>query len=63
MFKLKSGSELKEADLKVSAIFYYCREDNQGACFVDAVIWKLPIKIEKDAGDTAVTLDYDIKLP
>ena len=63
MFKLKSGSELKETDLKVSAIFYYCREDNQGACFIDAVVWRLPIKIEKDAANTAVTLDYLVKLP
>ncbi|HHT9105355.1 MAG TPA: thioredoxin-like domain-containing protein [Candidatus Wujingus californicus] len=62
-FILRSGSESKEADLKVSVSFYYCREDNQGACFIDAVIWKQPIKIEKDAGDTAVAMDYSVKLP
>jgi hypothetical protein len=62
-FILKSGSELKETDLKVSAIFYYCREDNQGACYIDAVEWRQPIKIDKDAGDTAVSLDYEVKLP
>ena len=59
----KTTSEEKSTDLKVSVSFYYCREDNQGACFVDAVIWKLPIKLDKESGNIAVTLDYDVKLP
>ncbi len=59
----KTASEEKSTDLKVSMSFYYCREDNQGACFIDAVIWQLPIKIEKDTGDTAVALDHSVKLP
>ena len=59
----KTGSEVLSTDVKVSMSFYYCREDNQGACFIDAVVWRLPIKIDKDTGDTAVTLDYDVKLP
>ncbi|HHT9106815.1 MAG TPA: NHL repeat-containing protein, partial [Candidatus Wujingus californicus] len=59
----KTTSEEKSTDLKVSAIFYYCREDNQGACFVDAVICHQPVKIDKDSGNTAVTLNYDVKLP
>ena len=59
----KTTSEEKSTDLKVSVSFYYCREDNQGACFIDAIIWQLPIKIDKDIGDTAGTLDYDVKLP
>ncbi|MDO8141081.1 MAG: thioredoxin-like domain-containing protein [Candidatus Brocadiales bacterium] len=63
MFKLKSGSELKETDLKVSTIFYYCREDNQGACFIDAVEWKQPLEISKDSGNTEILLDYQVKLP
>jgi DNA-binding beta-propeller fold protein YncE len=58
----KTGSEVLSTDLKVSVSFSYCREDNQGACFIDAVIWRLPIKIDKDTGDTAVALDYDIKI-
>lgn len=60
---LKTGSEVLSTDLKVSVSFYYCREDNQGACFIDAVVWRLPIKVDKDTGDTAATLDYDVKLP
>ncbi len=59
----KTASEEKSTDLKVSVSFYYCRGDNQGACFIDAVIWQLPIKIEKDTGDTAVALDHNVKLP
>lgn len=59
----KTGSEVLSTDLKVSVSFYYCREDNQGACFIDAVVWHQPIKIDKDTGDTAVALDYDVKLP
>ncbi len=63
MFKLKSGSKLKEADLKVSAIFYYCREDNQGACFTGAVEWHQPIGISKDSENAEILLDYQVKLP
>ncbi len=59
----KTGTDVQNTDLKVSTSFYYCREDNMGVCFINAVIWRLPIKIDKDAGDTAVTLDYDVKLP
>ena len=59
----KTGSEVLSTDLKVSVSFYYCREDNQGTCFIDAIGWRLPIKIDKDTDDTAVTLDYDVKLP
>src|SRR3989338_2921795 len=59
----KTTSEVQSTDVKVSVSFYYCREDNQGACYIDAVIWKLPIKIDKDTADTAVTLDYGVKLP
>ena len=59
----KTTSDVQNTDLKVSVSFYYCREDNQGACYLDAVVWRLPIKIDKDIGDTAGTLDYDVKLP
>ena len=59
----KTTSEEKSTDVKVSVSFYYCREDNQGACYMDAVVWHLPIKIEKESANTAVTLDYGVKLP
>ena len=59
----KTTSEVQSTDLKVSLSFYYCREDNQGACYIDAVVWQLPVKIDKDTGDTAVTLDHSVKLP
>jgi sugar lactone lactonase YvrE len=59
----KTGSEEQNVDLEASASFYYCREDNQGACLIDAVVWRLPIKIDKDTGDTVVILNYDVKLP
>jgi len=39
----KTGSEVLSTDLKVSVSFYYCREDNQGTCFIDAVVWHQPI--------------------
>ncbi len=60
---LQTDAEQRNTEVKVSASFYYCREDNQGACYIDAVIWRLPVRIEKTTGDTAVTLDYQVKLP
>ncbi|HHT9144261.1 MAG: thioredoxin-like domain-containing protein [Candidatus Brocadiaceae bacterium] len=59
----KTTSEEKNTDLKISVSFYYCRDDNQGACFIDAVVCHQPIKLDKEYGDTAVTIDYDVKLP
>ena len=59
----KTTSDVQNTDVKVSVSFYYCREDNQGACFIDAVVCHQPIKLDKDTGDTAVILGYDVKLP
>ena len=59
----KTTSDVQSTDVKISVSFYYCREDNQGACYMDAVVWHLPIKIEKESANTAVTLDYGVKLP
>src|SRR3989339_721190 len=59
----KTTAEVQSTDLKVSVSFYYCREDNQGTCFIDAVIWKLPIRIDKESANTAVALDHGVKLP
>src|SRR3989339_2031379 len=59
----KTTPEVQSTDLKISVSFYYCREDNQGACYIDAVVWKLPIKLDKESGDTAVILGYGVKLP
>ncbi|HHT9116015.1 MAG TPA: hypothetical protein ACFYEL_06050, partial [Candidatus Wunengus californicus] len=59
----KTTSEVQSTDLKVSVSFYYCREDNQGACYIDAVVWHLPIKLDKESANTAVTVDYGVKLP
>ncbi len=59
----KTTSDVQNTDLKVSVSFYYCREDNQGACYLDAVVWHLPIKLDKESGDTLVTLGYEVRLP
>lgn len=59
----KTGSEIEKTEVKVSVNFYFCREDNQGACFIDAVVWHQPIKIDKESADTSVTMDYLVSLP
>ena len=59
----RTTSDVQSTDVKISVSFYYCREDNQGACYIDAVVWKLPIKLDKESANTAVTMDYSVKLP
>ena len=59
----RTTSDVQSTDVKISVSFYYCREDNQGACYIDAVVWHQPVKIDKDAGDTTVIIDYLVKLP
>src|SRR3989339_1534890 len=54
----RTTSDVQSTDVKISVSFYYCREDNQGACYIDAVVWQLPIRIDKGTGDTSVTLDH-----
>lgn len=51
-----------ETEITVSAVFYYCREDNQGGCFLEAVIWKQPVKMNGGNGKT-LNFDYEIQLP
>lgn len=60
---LKTDADAQSTEMKVSAGFYYCREDNQGACYIEAVAWHVPVRIEKDTGDTVMTLDYQVKSP
>jgi len=59
----RTTSDVQSTDVKISVSFYYCREDNQGACYIDAVVWHQPVKIDKDTGDTTVIIDYLVKLP
>ena len=59
----KTTPEVQSTDLKVSISFYYCREGNQGTCFIDAAVCHQPIKLDKESANTAVTLDYGVKLP
>src|SRR3989339_1169501 len=59
----RTTSDVQSTDVKISVSFYYCREDNQGACYIDAVVCHQPIKLDKDTGDTAVILGYGVKLP
>ncbi len=60
---IKTGAETERTEVKVSATFYFCREDNQGACYIDAVVWRQPIRIDKESANTTATLDYEVKLP
>ena len=59
----KTDSEIENTEIKVSVNFYFCREDNQGACFIDAVVCHQPIKLDKESANTAITMDYLVKLP
>ncbi|MCF6149085.1 MAG: redoxin domain-containing protein [Candidatus Kuenenia sp.] len=52
-----------ETEIKVSVVFYYCREDNQGGCFMDAIMWKQPVKMNEGVEGTAFIYDYEIQLP
>lgn len=58
-----TGSEARDGSLTVSTTFYYCRTDNQGACYLDPVVWHVPVKLSKDSQDASMLLGYDVKLP
>lgn len=53
----KTSGEIKELPLKVSITFYYCREDNQGVCLAESVVWSIPVKLSAQ-GETTLRLDY-----
>jgi len=53
----KTSGEIRELPLKVSITFYYCREDNQGVCLIDSVVWHVPLRLEAQ-GETVLRLEY-----
>jgi hypothetical protein len=53
----KTSGEVKELPLKVSITFYYCREDNQGVCLAESVVWHVPLRLEAQ-GENMLRLDY-----
>ncbi|MDI6759371.1 MAG: thioredoxin-like domain-containing protein [Candidatus Brocadiaceae bacterium] len=53
----KTPGATPEFPLKVSVTFYYCREDNQGVCLADSVVWSIPIKLLAQ-GETVLRLEY-----
>ncbi|HHT9132817.1 MAG TPA: hypothetical protein ACFYED_10075, partial [Candidatus Tripitaka californicus] len=58
----KTLGEIKELPLKVSIAFYYCREDNQGVCLAESVVWRVPLRLEAQ-GETVLRLDYAVGRP
>jgi thiol-disulfide isomerase/thioredoxin len=57
------GHDFQNTEITVFLSFFYCRKDNQGACFIDSVILHQPITTDRDSENTLVTLDYPVKIP
>src|SRR3989338_8506638 len=58
----KTPNEAKESPLKISITFYYCREDTQGVCLAESVVWHVPLRLEAQ-GETMLRLDYAVGRP
>jgi DNA-binding beta-propeller fold protein YncE len=52
-----------EARVTVSATFFYCRDDDQGVCLVQAAVFEQPLRIAADAPGREVTIRYDAPGP
>jgi DNA-binding beta-propeller fold protein YncE len=48
-----------EGRITVSATFYYCRDDDQGVCLVQAAVFEQPIRIAGGAPGREVTIRYE----
>ena len=47
--------------LKLSLIYYYCKEGAEGICKMGTVTWTLPLTIDPQAKESAAALDYEVK--
>ncbi|MFN3466235.1 MAG: hypothetical protein ACK4WF_00860, partial [Candidatus Brocadiales bacterium] len=59
----KTPEATPEFPLKVSVTFYYCREDGQGVCLGDSVVWSAPVKLSAQGGTTTLKLGYAPSVP
>ncbi|MCP9495072.1 MAG: thioredoxin-like domain-containing protein [Pyrinomonadaceae bacterium MAG19_C2-C3] len=53
------------AELRVTTMLYYCREDNTGACRIKTLAWRVPIEIAKagsGAAGSEIKIAGDIKV-
>lgn len=60
---VKTGKPGQHVDVTISLSFSYCRKDNHSACFFNATVLRQPINLDKASTNTAVTMDYLVKLP
>ena len=58
----KTPGAIHELPLRVSITFYYCREDNQGVCLAESVVWHIPLRLEAQ-GETMLRLEYTARSP
>ncbi len=58
----KTTGATPEFPLKVSTTFYYCREDGQGVCLADSVVWSIPLRLEAK-GEITLGLNYTARVP
>jgi sugar lactone lactonase YvrE len=47
--------------LKISLVYYYCKEGNEGLCKVGTVTWNVPVTLAADGEATKGTLTYEAK--
>ena len=60
---VKTGKPGQNAALTISLSFSYCRKDNHSVCYFDAITLRQPISLDKTSTNTAITVDYLVKLP
>ncbi len=56
-FPISTGTLSKPQTLEAAVTFYYCREDNEGQCFVQSILLKGPIQ----SGKGFVKLQYAVQ--
>jgi DNA-binding beta-propeller fold protein YncE len=51
----------EKAKLEVELTFYYCPENNAGACLIKSLVWNVPIEFDKRQKADSIKLQYEVK--
>jgi len=47
--------------VKISLVYYYCKEGNEGLCKVGTVTWNVPVNVAANAANSSAALTYETK--
>lgn len=52
-----------DSELNAELTLYYCREGEEALCFIDTVLYTIPVAVVDDSTETSIALERDVVAP